>query len=62
MASEIRSTFYGEKQMPKVTNFICGLAGRDVTPEDYIAMYEKSEKMLKSRVRQEDYVFYGVRE
>jgi pyruvate ferredoxin oxidoreductase alpha subunit len=62
VASEIRSAFYGEKNMPAVTNFICGLAGRDVTPEDYIAMYRKSEKMLKGRVRQEDYVFYGVRE
>jgi pyruvate ferredoxin oxidoreductase alpha subunit len=62
LASEIRSIFYGEKKMPKITNFLCGLAGRDVTPPDYIAMYEKSKKMLKGKVRQEDYVFYGVRE
>lgn len=62
VASEIRSAFYGEKEMPTVTNFICGLAGRDVTPEDYIAIYSKSEEMAKGQVRQEDYVFYGVRE
>jgi pyruvate ferredoxin oxidoreductase alpha subunit len=62
VASEVRSVFYGDKKMPAVTNFICGLAGRDVTPDDYKAMYEKSQKMLKGQVRQEDYVFYGVRE
>jgi len=62
VASEIRSALYGEDNMPAVTNFICGLAGRDVTPDDYIAMFEKTGQMLKGRVRQEDYVFYGVRE
>jgi len=62
VASEIRSIFYGEDNMPAVTNFICGLAGRDVTPDDYIAMFDKSQKMLAGKVRQEDYVFYGVRE
>ncbi len=36
VASEIRSVLYGEDNMPEVTNFICGLAGRDVTPKDYI--------------------------
>ena len=62
VASEIRSIFYGEDNMPAVTNFICGLAGRDVTPDDYIAMFDKSQKMFEGKVRQEDYVFYGVRE
>jgi len=61
LASEIRSIFYGEENMPVITNFLSGLAGRDVTPNDYIAMYEKSAEMAKGRVRQEDYVFYGVR-
>jgi pyruvate ferredoxin oxidoreductase alpha subunit len=60
VASEIRSVFYGEAAMPEVTNFICGLAGRDVTPKDYIGMYERSE--AAGSARQEDYVFYGVRE
>ena len=60
VASEIRSVFYGEAEMPEVTNFICGLAGRDVTPNDYIGMYERSESV--GNARQEDYVFYGVRD
>ncbi len=62
VASEIRSVLYGEENMPGITNFICGLAGRDVTPKDYMAMYRRSAEMLAGRVRQEDYVFYGVRE
>jgi pyruvate ferredoxin oxidoreductase alpha subunit len=62
VASEIRSVFYGEAHMPEVTNFLCGLAGRDVTPKNYIEMYEKAEEMAGTTARQEDYVFYGVRE
>jgi pyruvate ferredoxin oxidoreductase alpha subunit len=62
VASEIRSAFYSEENMPIITNFISGLAGRDVTPTDYIAMYEKSMAMATGRVRQEDYIIYGVRE
>ena len=60
VASEIRSVFYGEAEMPSVTNFICGLAGRDVTPNDYVGMFERSESV--GSARQEDYVFYGVRD
>ncbi|MEA1949327.1 MAG: pyruvate ferredoxin oxidoreductase [Thermodesulfobacteriota bacterium] len=62
VASEIRSALYLEENMPIITNFLCGLAGRDVTAEDYIAMFEKTEQMAKGKVRQEDYIIYGVRE
>ena len=62
VASEIRSLLYGEENMPTVTNFLCGLAGRDVTAEDFMAMYEETERMAKGKVRQEDYIIYGVRE
>ena len=62
MASEIRSALYLEENMPAITNFLCGLAGRDVTAEDYMAMFEKTEQMVKGKVRQEDYIIYGVRE
>ncbi|MBW2245953.1 MAG: pyruvate ferredoxin oxidoreductase [Deltaproteobacteria bacterium] len=62
VASEIRSVLYLEENMPTITNFICGLAGRDVTAEDYMAMFEKTEQMAKGKVRQEDYIIYGVRE
>jgi pyruvate ferredoxin oxidoreductase alpha subunit len=62
VASEIRSVLYLEENMPAITNFLCGLAGRDVTAEDYMAMFEKTEQMVKGKVRQEDYIIYGVRE
>jgi pyruvate ferredoxin oxidoreductase alpha subunit len=62
VASEIRAALYKERTMPVITNFICGLAGRDVTSDDYITMYEKTKKMAKKNVREEDYIIYGVRE
>ena len=61
VASEVRSALYEEKDAPEVVNFLCGLAGRDVAPTDYVAMYEQAEGM-KDAARQEDYIYYGVRE
>lgn len=62
VASELRSVLYKEKSAPVITNFLCGFAGRDVTVEDYIAMYEKAQKLSKKKVREEDYIIYGARE
>ncbi len=64
VASEIRAAFYGEKSMPLIANFLCGFAGRDVTPDDFIKMYMKAGDLLKggTAVRGEDYILYGVRE
>jgi pyruvate ferredoxin oxidoreductase alpha subunit len=62
VAGEVRSVCYGEESMPAIFNFICGLAGRDVTPDDYIAMLDRVEQSGSRRVRQEDYTIYGVRE
>jgi len=62
VASEIRAALYHESNTPVITNFLCGFAGRDVTPDDYIKMYEQTEKMAQGKVKQEDYIIYGVRE
>jgi pyruvate ferredoxin oxidoreductase alpha subunit len=62
VASELRAALYQEPNAPKIVNFICGLAGRDVAPDDYLAMFEQSEKLAKGKVKQEDYILYGVRE
>lgn len=62
VASEVRSVLYGEDNMPTITNFLCGLAGRDVAAEDFVAMYEQTKQMATGRVREEDYIIYGVRE
>ena len=64
VASEIRAALYQEPNMPAIANFLCGFAGRDVTANDFIAMYEKAEELAKGKrpIKQEDYIFYGVRE
>jgi len=60
VAAEIRSALYGVEPRPAVVNMISGLAGRDVTPEDYIAMYETA--MSADQWNPEDYVVFGARE
>jgi len=64
VASEIRAALYQEKNMPAIANFLCGFAGRDVTANDFIKMYEQTEELARSKkpIREEDYIFYGVRE
>jgi len=64
VASEIRAALYQEKNMPAIANFLCGFAGRDVTADDFVRMCEKTEELAKNKkpIREEDYIFYGVRE
>lgn len=64
VASEIRAALYSEKHQPAVANFLAGFAGRDVTADDFIRMYEKTAELVKggAPIREEDYIFYGVRE
>jgi pyruvate ferredoxin oxidoreductase alpha subunit len=62
VASEIRSALYHTENAPVVTNYICGLAGRDVTQQDFVKIYEESKSRANDSVNQSEYVFYGVRE
>jgi pyruvate ferredoxin oxidoreductase alpha subunit len=62
VAGEVRGALYGRDGAPLVINFIAGLAGRDVTPEDYMAMYERALEMGEADSRQEHYTLYGARE
>ncbi len=62
VAAELRAALYHEDTAPVITNFLCGFASRDVTVEDYKAMYAKALKIPKEQARQEDYIMYGVRE
>lgn len=60
VSAEVRAALYGEARRPKVVDFVGGLAGRDVSPEDF-------EKMVDAALgkgdqdRQEAYEIYGVR-
>ncbi len=61
VSSEVRAALYEESERPRVIDFIAGLAGRDVSPKDFMAMVERSiGRTVPSK--QEDYDIYGVRE
>jgi len=61
LAIELRSILYGADNQPAVTNFICGLAGRDVTIQDFKNMYYGAIEKFKGQPLEEDYAYYGVR-
>ena len=57
LASEIRSALYAQEKRPRVVNFIAGIAGRDVAPEDFVHMVQQAQERPG-----EWYELYGVRE
>jgi len=60
VSAEVRAALYGEPRRPKVVDFIGGLAGRDVSPEDFEKMLDLA--LAKAAAdRQEGYEIYGVR-
>ncbi|MGQ9652636.1 MAG: transketolase C-terminal domain-containing protein [Thermodesulfobacteriota bacterium] len=60
VSAEVRAALYGEPRRPKVVNFIGGLAGRDVSPEDFEKMVDLARSKAEED-RQEAYEIYGVR-
>ncbi|MGD0329313.1 MAG: transketolase C-terminal domain-containing protein [Nitrososphaeria archaeon] len=59
--SEIRSTLYGSRNRPTITNFIAGLGGREISIAEVIKMIEATYKAKEEGV--DDYVqWVGVRE
>lgn len=56
LAMEIRSTLYALERHPRVINYIAGIAGRDVAPEDFLAMIQQAQQRSD-----EGYEIYGVR-
>jgi len=57
LASEIRSALYAQEKRPRVVNFIAGIAGRDVAPDDFVQMIRQARERPG-----EWYEIYGVRE
>jgi pyruvate ferredoxin oxidoreductase alpha subunit len=57
LAGEIRSALYAQENHPRVVNLIAGIAGRDVSPDDFVQMIHQAEERPG-----EWYEFYGVRE
>jgi hypothetical protein len=42
-------------------DYICGLASRDVTVEDFMKMYEMAKSRFFRSITQEGFEFYGAR-
>jgi pyruvate ferredoxin oxidoreductase alpha subunit len=61
LAIELRSVLYKEENQPTFTNFICGLASRDVTIADFKNIYRRAMEKAKQSPREEDFEYYGVR-
>jgi pyruvate ferredoxin oxidoreductase alpha subunit len=57
LAGEIRSALYAQEKHPRVVNFIAGIAGRDVSPDDFVQMIQQATERPG-----EWYELYGVRE
>jgi len=61
VASEVKSALYGSDHRPAIYNYVAGISGRDVAPQDYIKMVDKAEIEIEEGNR-EGYEIYGVRE
>jgi len=61
LAIDIRSALYKGENQPNITNFICGLAGRDVTINDFKNIYHRAMEKIKENPMEEDFEYYGVR-
>lgn len=61
LAGEVRAQLYSLADRPRVVSFIVGLAGRDVQPEAFNDLLDKTKARLDSG-REDGYEIYGVRE
>lgn len=58
---EVRSALYQSNKRPRVLNLIAGLAGRDVTQEDFMEMFEMTYEAISKKPKF-SYQIYGVKE
>lgn len=61
LCSEIKSALYREARKPKIFNFIGGMGGRDVTPEQFKEMILRGRELIDKKASIE-YETIGVRE
>jgi len=61
MCSEIRAALFHEEKRPRVTGFVAGLGGRDVTVAGFEAMVARGTEIAETGIEAE-YETYGVRE
>jgi pyruvate ferredoxin oxidoreductase alpha subunit len=61
VGSEIRAAFYNEPDRPKIVDFVGGLGGRDITPEDFEEIVRRGMDVARNG-SQNEFEMYGVRE
>jgi pyruvate ferredoxin oxidoreductase alpha subunit len=61
VASEVKAAVYGSENRPDVYDFVAGISGRDVSPNDYVKMVDKAEIEIEEG-KKDGYEIYGVRE
>jgi pyruvate ferredoxin oxidoreductase alpha subunit len=61
LCSEIKSALYPEAKKPKIFNFVGGMGGRDVTPQQFSDMILRGRDIINNNVPIE-YETIGVRE
>lgn len=61
LAEEIKAAMYKLERSPDIVDFVCGLSGRDVPPEEFIGMYDKAMDAIKKGAIEQFYL-WGVRE
>jgi pyruvate ferredoxin oxidoreductase alpha subunit len=61
LCSEIKSALYPEKKKPKIFNFVGGMGGRDVTPQQFADMILRGREIIDKNIPIE-YETIGVRE
>jgi pyruvate ferredoxin oxidoreductase alpha subunit len=61
LCSEIKSALYPEKKKPKIFNFVGGMGGRDVTPQQFADMLLRGREIIDKNIPIE-YETIGVRE
>ena len=60
--SEVKSALYDAPKRPLVTNYIFGLGGRDIFPEDIEKVYKDLEKIAKDEKVESRINYLGVRD
>ena len=60
--SEVKSALYDASKRPLVTNYIFGLGGRDIFPEDIEKVYKDLEKIAKDGKVESRINYLGVRD
>jgi pyruvate ferredoxin oxidoreductase alpha subunit len=60
LAEEIKAAMYKLDGSPNIVDFVCGLSGRDVPPEEFFGMYETAMDAIKKGAVEQFYL-WGVR-